>query len=257
MPRAIANSVNWLGLLTLAVVLLLWEGLAWIGILKFEFFPPPSAIAHGLREVFASGELAAQSYHTLTSVLQGWAIAMAIGVSLGLLLGASPRLRSYSMASVEILRPIPGIAFLPVALLLFGFSTQMELFVIILPVLWPILIGTMSGVMAVPNRLQDVGQTLRLTRFEVIRKILLPAAAPIIFVGARISLTLSLVLAIIAEMVGNPQGLGYAIVSAQQALRPDEMFAYIFIVGILGVAINVLATLASRWMPALAVRRAA
>jgi ABC-type nitrate/sulfonate/bicarbonate transport system permease component len=160
------------------------------------------------------------------------------------------------MASVEILRPIPGIAFLPVALLLFGFSTRMELFVIILPVLWPILIGTMSGIMAVSNRLQDVGRTLRLTRYEILRKILLPAAAPTIFVAARISLTLALVLAVIAEMVGNPQGLGYAIVSAQQALRPDEMFAYIFIVGIFGVAINVLAMVASRWVPALAVRRA-
>jgi ABC-type nitrate/sulfonate/bicarbonate transport system permease component len=257
MFRAAGRSTNWLGLTTLAIVLLLWEGLAAVGLLRFEFFPPPSAILRGLLNVIATGELAAQSYHTLTSMLAGWAIAMALGISFGLLLGASPWLRSYSMASVEILRPIPGIAFLPVALLLFGFSTTMELFVIVLPVLWPILIGTISGVMAVPNRLQDVGATLRLTRFEVVHKILLPAAAPVIFVGARIGLTLSLVLAIIAEMVGNPQGLGYAIVSAQQALRPDEMFAYIMIVGVLGIAINILATVASRRVAALAIRRSA
>jgi len=255
MLRAAGRSINWLGLATLAIVLLLWEGLAATGFLKFEFFPPPSAILHGLLTVISTGELAAQSYHTLTSVLAGWAIAMVLGLSLGLLLGASPWLRSYSMASVEVLRPIPGIAFLPVALLLYGFSTAMELFVIVLPVLWPILIGTISGVMAVPSRLQDVGRTLRLTRVEVVRKILLPAAAPVIFVGARIGLTLSLVLAIIAEMVGNPQGLGYAIVSAQQALRPDEMFAYIMIVGILGIAINIIATVASRQVAALAIRR--
>jgi ABC-type nitrate/sulfonate/bicarbonate transport system permease component len=126
----------------------------------------------------------------------------------------------------------------------------MELFVIVLPVLWPILIGTMSGVMAVSGRLRDVGQTFRLSRFEIIHKILLPAAAPTIFVGAKISLTLSLVLAIIAEMVGNPQGLGYAIVSAQQAMPPDEMFAYILIVGVIGVVISKIATLASHWVPA-------
>lgn len=255
MSRVAAKSVNWPGILTLAAVLATWEGLAAIGVLRFEFFPPPSAILRGLMTVLASGELATQTAYTLRAVLAGWAIAMAIGVTLGLLLGASQRLRSYSIASVEILRPIPGIAFLPVALLLFGFSTAMELFVIVLPVLWPILIGTMSGVMAVSGKLQDVGQTLRLTRFEIVSKILLPAAAPVIFVGARISLTLSLVLAIIAEMVANPQGLGYAIVSAQQALRPHEMFAYIFIVGILGVAINVLAIVVSRWVPALTVAR--
>jgi ABC-type nitrate/sulfonate/bicarbonate transport system permease component len=252
-----AHAARWVLPLALGIlVLAAWEGLASIGLLKFEFFPPPSAILRGLVTVLASGELATQTAYTLRSVLAGWAIAMAIGVTFGLLLGASPLLRSYSMASVEILRPIPGIAFLPVALLLFGFSTSMELFVIILPVLWPILIGTMSGVMAVSARLQDVGQTLRLTRLEVVRKILLPAAAPIIFVSARISLTLALVLAIIAEMVANPQGLGYAIVSAQQALRPDEMFAYILIVGIIGVVINKVATLASRWVPALSVHRA-
>ena len=254
--RALAQNVNWLGLLTAAVVLACWEGLAAIGLLKFEFFPPPSAIVSGLVTVVASGELAAQASYTMQSVFAGWAIAMAIGVSLGLLLGASPRLRRYSISSIEVLRPIPGIAFLPVALLLFGFSTRMELFVIVLPVLWPILIGTMSGVMAVSSRLRDVGQTFRLSRFDVIRKILLPAAAPTIFVGAKISLTLSLVLAIIAEMVGNPQGLGYAIVSAQQALRPDEMFAYILIVGLIGVVISKIATLATRWVPALAVKRA-
>lgn len=256
MQRAIAQSVNWPGLFTIALVLIGWESLAAIGTLRFEFFPPPSAIARGLVAVVASGELAAQTSHTMQSVLTGWAIAMVIGVALGLLLGASPRLRTYSMSSIEVLRPIPGIAFLPVALLLFGFSTRMELFVIVLPVLWPILVGTMSGVMAVSDKLRDVGQTLRLSRFEIIRKILLPAAAPIVFIGARISLTLSLVLAIIAEMVGNPQGLGYAIVSAQQALRPDEMFAYILIVGIIGVVINKVATLASRWVPALSVHRA-
>ena len=98
------------------------------------------------------------------------------------------------------------------ALLLFGFSTRMELFVIVLPVLWPILVGTISGVMAVPSKLYDVGHTLRLSRVQIIRKISLPAAAPIIFIGAKIArLTLALVLAIIAEMVGNPEGLGYAI----------------------------------------------
>ena len=256
MQAVLARSINWPGLLTVAAILAFWEGLAAIGFFKFEFFPPPSAILRGLAAVIASGELVEQTSHTMFSVFTGWAIVMVIGVSVGLVLGASPWIRNYSISSIEVLRPIPGIAFLPVALLLFGFSTQMELFVIILPVLWPILIATMSGVMAVSSKLQDVGRTLRLSSFEITLKILLPAAAPVIFVGARISLTMALVLAIIAEMVGNPHGLGYAIVSAQQAMRPDEMFAYILIVGVIGVVINKIATLMSRWVPALAVRRA-
>ena len=102
--------------------------------------PAPSAIAQGLVEIAGNGQLLADTLHTLRSVLVGWAAALAIGVALGLLLGASRTLRRYSLASIEILRPMPGIAFAPVALLLFGFSLEMELMVIILPVLWPVLI---------------------------------------------------------------------------------------------------------------------
>jgi len=246
-----ASRVNWLGLTTIGVVLLIWQAAVQSGLLSFEFLPAPSAIFEGLIALIASGDLVREIASTMTSVLIGWLIALVIGVSAGLLLGSSRALRRYSIASIEFLRPLPGIAFLPVGLLLFGFSTTMELFVIVLPVLWPILIGTMGGVIAVPVRLYEVARTLRLTRTEVIRKIFLPAAAPTIFVGARISLTLALVLAVIAEMIGNPQGLGYAIVREQQAMRPDVMFAYVFVVGLLGIAINAVATALGSRIPIL------
>ncbi len=95
--------------------------------------------------------------HTLRSVLVGWVAAVAIGLTLGLLLGVSSLLRTYPLASIEVLRPMPGIAFAPVALLLFGFSLQMELMVILLPALWPVLINTMGAVLAVHPRLFEVG----------------------------------------------------------------------------------------------------
>jgi ABC-type nitrate/sulfonate/bicarbonate transport system permease component len=96
----------------------------------------------------------------------------------------------------------------------------------------------MGGVTSVHPRLHDVGRTFRLSRKETILRIILPAAMPAIVVGARISLGLALVLAIVAEMVGNPEGLGYGIVREQQALRPDLMFAYIVTVGLIGIALN-------------------
>jgi len=182
--------------------------------------------------------LAPDIAHTLISVAIGWAVAIAVGTSLGFLLGLSPTARRYSLASIEILRPMPGVAFAPVGLLLFGFSLETEMVVTILPVLWPVLVNTMGGVAGVHPRLHDVGRTFRLSRKETILRIILPAAMPAIVVGARISLGLALVLAIVAEMVGNPQGLGYGIVREQQALRPDLMFAYIVTVGFIGIALN-------------------
>jgi ABC-type nitrate/sulfonate/bicarbonate transport system permease component len=110
--------------------------------------------------------------------------------------------------------------------------------VTILPVLWPVLVNTIGGVTGVHQRLYDVGRTFRLGRKDTILRIILPAAMPPIVVGARISLGLALVLAVVAEMVGNPDGLGYGIVREQQALRPDLMFAYIVTVGFIGIALN-------------------
>ena len=132
-PRRILDRVNWLGLATIALGFALWELLLRAGFAQYQNLPAPSAIASGLAEITSSGQLLADTLHTLLSVLVGWSAALVLGVVFGLLLGASSTLRRYSLASIEMLRPMPGIAFAPVALLLFGFSLQMELMVIILP----------------------------------------------------------------------------------------------------------------------------
>jgi ABC-type nitrate/sulfonate/bicarbonate transport system permease component len=234
----ISARINWLGLGTIALGFALWEISLRAGLAQYQNLPAPSAIAGGLAEIVSSGQLLADTLHTLRSILVGWAAAVVAGVVLGLLLGASATLRRYSLASIEVLRPMPGIAFAPVALLLFGFSLEMELMVIILPALWPVLINTMGAVGEVHARLFDVGRTFRLSRGEILRKIMLPAAMPGVLVGARLSMTLALVLAVVAEMVGNPAGLGYAVVREQQAMRPELVFAYVVAIGALGMILN-------------------
>ena len=242
--RQFSGRLSWrpniAGLVTMAICGLVWEMAIQVGVLDYQYLPAPSAIIRGAGELAASGELITASLHTLESVFLGWAIAVAAGVSFGLLLGSSLLLRRYSLATIEVLRPMPAIAFVPVALLLFGFSIQTELMVIVLPSLWPVLINTMGGLMGVHARLGEVGRTFRLSRAAILYKVFLPAATPAIMVGVRISLTLAVVLAVLAEMVGNPEGLGYAVVSQQQALRPDLMFVYVVVIGLLGLALNAL-----------------
>jgi sulfonate transport system permease protein len=232
------QRVNWSGLLVLALVGLVWETIVRSGWIDYDYLPAPSAIGRGLVELAATGILAPDIAHTMLSVAICWIVAMAIGVPMGFWLGLSPTARRYSMASIEVLRPMPGVAFAPVGLLLFGFSLKTEMVITILPVLWPILINTIGGVTGVHPRLYDVSQTFRLSRTQTMLHIILPAAMPLIVVGARISLGLALVLAIVAEMVGNPEGLGYGIVREQQALRADLMFGYIVTVGFIGILLN-------------------
>jgi sulfonate transport system permease protein len=231
-------KINWPGLLVAVALLLVWELLVRSGALNFEFLPPPSLIAAGALELARDGTMLNDVLHTLLAIAIGWTLAMVIGVTVGLLLGFSPLVRRYCLASIEVLRPMPGIAFAPLGLLLFGFSLQTELVVMVLPAVWPVMINTMGGIANVHPRLMDVGSTFRMSKRDVVQHILLPAALPSIIVGARISLGLALVMAIVAEIVGNPEGLGYGIVREQQAFRPDNMFAYIFVVGILGVILN-------------------
>jgi ABC-type nitrate/sulfonate/bicarbonate transport system permease component len=200
-----------------------------------------------LADVARSGQVFADIAHTLRSVLIGWTIACGIGIGLGLLLGLSGLARRYCMATVEVLRPMPGVAFLPLALLVFNFSLETELAVIIFPALWPIMINTMGGVADVATQLHDVSRTLHLTRAQSLAKVIIPAAAPAILVGARLSLGVALVMAIIAEMIGNPQGLGHAIIRDMQAFQPEKMFANVFVVGMLGIALNACLLALSRW----------
>jgi ABC-type nitrate/sulfonate/bicarbonate transport system permease component len=185
-----------------------------------------------------SGEIFTQAGHTLRSVLIGWIIANIIGVSFGLALGLSAFVRRYFLASLEVLRTLPVIAFLPLALLLFNFSLITELILIVYASIWPSIINTMGGVMGVAARLHDVGRTLRLSRANILMKIVIPAAAPAIMVGCRLSMGLTLVMAIIAEMLANPEGLGYAVVSELQAMQPQRMFAYVILIGVMAILLN-------------------
>ena len=238
MPDLRLRNIEWSGLATPALLLAVWETVVGSRLVSYQFFPAPSAIFYGGRQLVRDGVLMEDLLHTLVSIGIGWSAAMIIGVAGGLLLGFSAPARTYVLASVEVLRPIPGIAFAPVGLLLFGFSIQTELVIAFLPTLWPILVNTMGGVANVQPRLLDVGRTFRLSQSQIVLRLLLPAALPSIIVGARTGLGLALVMAIVAEIVGNPAGLGYAIVREQQAMNPEAMFAYIFVVGFLGVILN-------------------
>jgi ABC-type nitrate/sulfonate/bicarbonate transport system permease component len=240
------DSINVPGTVTLLAVAAAWEASVRTGLVTFEYLPAPSAIAVAFAEIVRSGELLANTAHTLRSILIGWVLACLIGGVLGLVFGLSAFARRYFLASLEVLRPLPAIAFLPVALLLFNFSLTTELVVMVYASIWPMFINAMGGISNVAARLHDVSLTLKLSPMQTLVKVLLPAAAPAILVGARLCLGTTLVMAIIAEMIGNPHGLGYAVVSALQAIQPEQMFAYVLFIGLLAIALNGCLILAAR-----------
>ncbi|MGP4014540.1 ABC transporter permease [Saccharopolyspora sp. 5N708] len=234
---AMWRRINFVGIGVFALGLVLWELAVRAKLLDFSYLPPPTGVAVGLGELSSSGELWTALAHTLVAALSGWALAGVVGVAAGAVLGLVRPVWRYSMASLEALRALPIVAFVPVAVLLFGFSVQMEILVSFYAAVWPILLNTVSG-MRTEARMVEVGAVLRLSRPAQLWKIRLPAATASIVVGLRLGLSIALVLTLVAEMVGNPAGLGATLVNKAQALQPGQMFAGVFVIGVAGIVLN-------------------
>jgi ABC-type nitrate/sulfonate/bicarbonate transport system permease component len=244
--RRWAGKVNLPGLVTGVLLLALWQLLVGLKALNLKYLPTPWEIVSSFHELLSATPFGSNLGHTVLITLAGWAIASVAAILVAVVIGMSRFAWNWSMSSIEVLRALPAITMLPIAVLIFGLSSKMELVLVMYVAFWPVLIGTARGVKSVEPLLRDVGHTLRLSRVEIIRKIELPAAASLCVVGLRVSLTLSLVLAVVAEIVANPVGIGYEIAFEQQALRPDLMFACIFVIGLLGILLNAALLLAVR-----------
>src|SRR5262245_13259411 len=146
------------------------------------------------------------------------------------------------------LRPIPSVALLPLSLLVFGFGYRMEVAVIAFATFWPALILTQSAVAQIEPRLIEVSRLMGLTRLQMAWKIVLPAAAPRLMTGLRLAAGFALVVAVTAEIVSNPQGLGRDLMLAQETLRPDRMFAALVWVGLIGWGLNVTLLRLEHWL---------
>ncbi|MGX1309841.1 ABC-type nitrate/sulfonate/bicarbonate transport system permease component [Amorphus suaedae] len=230
--------VNLPGLAIVAAFLVAWELYTRTLGAEFDSLASVGEIVVALKALWTEGPLLGQILHTLTVAVAGWLAAGVIGLTLGAIIGASRPVWTYTMASIDVLRSIPSISLVSVALLVFGFSFRSELVIVIYVSQWPVLLATMGGLRSTPEGLLEMARSLRLTPAATVLKILLPAAVPSILVGLRLALTLSIALTVVAEMIGNPAGLGFGLVYAQRAIQPAEAFAYLVVIGILGWLAN-------------------
>jgi ABC-type nitrate/sulfonate/bicarbonate transport system permease component len=248
MRRRSTAAFNLPALATAAALLAVWEVGVRAAATRFEFLPAPTEIVEALYDAIRSGQIVSDSLHTVACALAGWAFAGVLGTTIGLALAFSQTIHRFFSASLELLRPLPAVAFVPLAVLLFGFTVTTEITVIVFASVWPIIVNTIAGAKAIHPRLFDTAATLHLPRLARLEKVILPAVLPYTIVGARVALALGLVVAVMAEMVGNPTGLGWGLVSAQEALQPGLMFGYLVATGVLGVVVNAGLQAAFVWM---------
>lgn len=209
---------------------------------------PPSAAAQALLKALASADLWQATGFTLACAALGLAIGAGAGLLLGVLLGLVPRAARMSFLSVEVMRPIPSVALIPLAMLVFGFGLRMEVSVVAFATFWPMLVLAQAAARQVEPRLLEVARALQLTPATCVAKIVLPAMVPRLFVALRLGVAIALVVAVTVEIAANPSGMGYAMMIAQQSLDPALMLAWLFWIGVLGYAINAGAQALQLWV---------
>ena len=199
---------------------------------------PPSLVAVALIEALGDGSILEATRDTLLSAFGGLAIGAGVGLALGIVLGSVRWVDRLLELTIELLRPIPSVAVIPIALVALGFGYRLEITIVAFSCLWPLLLLTRSAVRGVEPRLIEVARALRLSPFDRVLKIVAPAALPRIFIAFRLATGISLFVAVTVEIAVNPQGLGYGVMTAGQALRPELMLAYLVWIGLVGFALN-------------------
>ena len=227
-----------LGAILPVLLLSAWEVLTRLEVLPLETLSRPSDIALAWYASLSDGSLLQATLQTFETALLGLGIAALVGILAGTVLGLLPTIEKITGPTIEALRPIPAIAFIPLALMVFGFGVGLEASIVAYACVWPILIVTIAAVRAIEPRLLEVATVLEMPFSVRLRKIVLPAAFARINVGLRIAVGIALVVAVTVEIVLNPRGLGYSLILAQQSLRVDLMYAQIVWLCVIGFLLN-------------------
>lgn len=205
-----------------------------------SYVPPPSAVAGALFKGLRNGDIAGQLSVTVLTFAEGLVLAALLGVVVGILMGALPVVYDALRIAVELLRPVPSVAMIPLAILFLGLGSPMRIAVISYAAFWPVLISTLYGVRAVDSVALDTARNFGVSEAAMLYRVALPAALANISTGLRVSTSLALVVTVTTELVAGDSGLGYYVSQMEQANRLPSMYAGILLTGILGYLINLI-----------------
>jgi ABC-type nitrate/sulfonate/bicarbonate transport system permease component len=236
---------NYLAYLLLAFIVILWQGLSYFGVIPAHMLPSPVNIILGFRDLLTVGMppehlLLDHVLYSLYRVALGFLLSAFIAIPLGLLMGWFPILRNIISPLLEIVRPIPPLAWIPIAILWLGIGVKSAAFIIFLGAFFPILLNTINGVVSIDPTYLDAAKTLNAKDKYIFFKVLLPGSIPSVFLGLRIGVGIGWMTLVAAEFTGVKEGygLGYMIMTARDIQRPDEIIAGMLVIGLIGMGIN-------------------
>ncbi len=235
-----------LGLLVPLLVAILWELSARAGWIQARLLPPPSVVATTLAELYRTGELGRHVAATLSRVAGGFALGLVLATALGALTGFSTRARQLLDPTLQALRAIPSIAWVPLFILWFGIFETSKIALIAAGAFFPIYLSLMTGIQSVDRKLVEVGRVYQLGPLALVRRILLPAALPAWLTGVRGGLGLAWMFVIAAELMGASEGLGYLLLDGQMVGNAAQIMGALVLFAVLGKATDGLLVLLTR-----------
>jgi len=221
-----------------ALVLVIWEAVVRLAHVSPAILPPPTQVASKWIEYLTSGELPSDAAATLLRVVTGFIIGTVLALPLGLWMGAREKVYAVFNPLIQLLRPIPPIAFIPLAILWFGLGNPPAFFLIALGAFFPVLMNTIAGVRNVDAIYVRVAQNLGAPPATLFRRVLLPGAMPSILAGMRVGIGVAFICVIVAEMIAVNNGLGYRILEAREYFWSDKIIAGMISIGVIGLAID-------------------
>ncbi|GHD38208.1 MULTISPECIES: ABC transporter permease [Streptomyces] len=228
-----------LGAAGLAAFLALGEAVPRLGLVKEAYFPPTSRIADALGQEVTDRAFWTALGDTLTGWALGLAIAIGAGVVVGLLVSVVPYLREATASTIEFLRPIPSVALIPLAVLLYGTELRSVLLLVVYASFWQVLVQVLYGVQDVDPVAEETARSYGLGPWARVRHVLWPTALPYVMTGVRLAAAVALILAVTAELVIGAPGLGARIAVAESSQAVPDMYALVVVTGLLGLLINV------------------
>jgi len=219
-------------------IILVWEAVCRTGLVSSYAMPSPGTVMRTAIEGIRDGSL---WQHILTSffrVHEGFMLAAVFGLVLGIAMGLSIKAEKFFEITVQILKPIPPIAWIPIAILWFGIGEQSKLFIIFLGAFFPILLNTISGIHNLNPRYLELAEVYEVDRRRLISRIILPGALPEILTGIRVGLGNAWVCVVAAEMIAASRGIGYMLSNGRSMSRPDVVILGMLLIGIIGKIVD-------------------
>jgi ABC-type nitrate/sulfonate/bicarbonate transport system permease component len=234
---------------TMAVFVAVWWLVAW-WTANQVLLPTPRVVFDALVDLARDLELFQHAGISLARMILSLLIACALALPLGFAMGLRRGIDDAVDPTIELLRPISGIAWIPLALFIFGVGNTLPVFIMTYAAFFPILLGTVAGVQGTDRRLVDAARTMGVPRRTIVTRVVVPAALPALLVALRLGLASSWTAVVAAELIGAPSGLGYAVEWYRELLMTPQVMSFIAMIGVLGYACDrAIRALAQRFTP--------